>query len=34
MCCHVRYDHTSIRIIHENADRITVSAKLGTKACV
>jgi hypothetical protein len=32
--CNVRFTHSSICTIHDNADRITVSAKSGTKVFV
>jgi hypothetical protein len=33
-CCYVRLAYSSIRTIHDNADRITGSAKSGTKVFV
>ena len=35
ICCNVRFAHISVHTIHNNADRIRESAKLGTKVfCV
>jgi hypothetical protein len=33
-CCNVRFPHGSVGTIHDNADRITESAKSGAKVTV